>query len=152
MSPRSQAGQIQFLFIYKSAAVSDGLNFIALDCHVNLGSPSLGSFYSQFSYTDSAGKTTGAPIILCITVPLSAVNTGGGPPVRPVRGPERKVPLLLRAAALHRRACSTTTSRLPPPSRQLVTQGLIADSRGSPVGGFGLNWLRVISLLASSSS
>jgi molybdate/tungstate transport system substrate-binding protein len=69
-----QAGQIQFLFIYKSAAVSDGLNFLTLDSHANLGAPSLGAFYSKFSYADSAGKTAGAPIILCITVPLSAVN------------------------------------------------------------------------------
>ena len=70
-----QAGQIQFLFIYKSAAISDGLKFIALDNHVNLGSPNLGSFYSAFSYTDSAGKTTGAPIVLSITVPLSSINS-----------------------------------------------------------------------------
>ncbi len=70
-----QAGQIQFLFIYKSAALSDGLGFVALDGHVNLGTPSLSSFYSNFSYKDSAGKTTGAPIVLSITVPLSAVNT-----------------------------------------------------------------------------
>ena len=70
-----QGGQIQFLFIYKSAAVLDGLKFLTLDSHVNLGNPSLGSFYSQFSFTDSAGKMAGAPIVLCITVPLSAVNT-----------------------------------------------------------------------------
>jgi molybdate/tungstate transport system substrate-binding protein len=71
-----QAGQIQFLFIYKSAAVADDLAYLTLDSHVNLGSASLGSFYSKFSYTDSAGATAGAPIVLCITVPMSAVNTG----------------------------------------------------------------------------
>ena len=70
-----QSGQIQFLFIYKSAAIADHLGYLTFDRHVNLGDPNLTSFYSQVSYTDSAGKTAGAPIILCITIPLSSVNT-----------------------------------------------------------------------------
>lgn len=69
-----QSGQVQFLFTYKSAAKTDGLGYLALDSHVNLSSPNLGTFYSKFSYTDSAGKTTGAPIVIVITVPLSSVN------------------------------------------------------------------------------
>jgi molybdate/tungstate transport system substrate-binding protein len=70
-----QSGQIQFLFIYKSAAIADHLGYLTMDRHVNLGDPTLGAFYSQFSYKDSAGVTTGASIILCITIPLSSVNT-----------------------------------------------------------------------------
>ncbi|MDG6925429.1 MAG: substrate-binding domain-containing protein [Nitrososphaerota archaeon] len=70
-----QSGQIQFLFIYKSAAITDGLGYLSLDTHVNLSDPSLASFYSQFSYTDAAGRTTGAPIVIVVTVPLSSVNT-----------------------------------------------------------------------------
>jgi len=70
-----QSGQIQFLFIYRSAAITDGLGYLSLNTHVNLSSPALASFYSQFSYTDSAGKTAGAPIVIVITVPLGSVNT-----------------------------------------------------------------------------
>ncbi|MGD0636954.1 MAG: extracellular solute-binding protein [Nitrososphaerales archaeon] len=70
-----QSGQIQFLFIYRSAAIGASLGYLTLNSHVNLSTASLATFYSQFSYTDSAGKTTGAPIVLCITVPLSSVNT-----------------------------------------------------------------------------
>jgi len=70
-----EAGQIQFLFIYKSAAIADHLGYIALDRHINLGDPSLGAFYFNFRYTDSAGTTSGSPIILCITVPLSSAST-----------------------------------------------------------------------------
>ena len=70
-----EAGQIQFLFIYRSAAISDHLGYIALDRHINLGDPALEAFYSSFSYTDSAGKNSGSPIILCITVPLSSTST-----------------------------------------------------------------------------
>src|SRR5208282_2366419 len=64
------------LFIYKSAASTDGLKYISLNSHVNLGTPSLAtSYYAKTSYTDSAGTTKGAAIVLCITIPLSAVNT-----------------------------------------------------------------------------
>jgi len=70
-----QSGQIQFLLIYRSAAITDGLGYISLDNHANLSSPTLGYFYSMFSYTDSAGKTAGAPIVLVVTVPLSSANT-----------------------------------------------------------------------------
>lgn len=70
-----ESGQVQFLFTYKSAAVSDHLQYLTLDSHVDLGNPSLASFYSKFSYTDSAGTTAGSPIVLSVTVPLSAVNT-----------------------------------------------------------------------------
>jgi molybdate/tungstate transport system substrate-binding protein len=69
-----ESGQIQFLFIYKSAAVANHLGYISLDRHVDLGDPTLGTFYSKFSYKDSAGTTAGAPIVLCVTVPLSSVN------------------------------------------------------------------------------
>ncbi|HVC27735.1 MAG TPA: substrate-binding domain-containing protein [Nitrososphaerales archaeon] len=70
-----QAGDIQFLFTYKSAAISNRLNYIVLNSHVNLGTPRLGSFYSRFSYTDSAGVTAGAPIVICITIPLGVANS-----------------------------------------------------------------------------
>jgi molybdate/tungstate transport system substrate-binding protein len=69
-----QSGQIQFLFIYKSAAIADHLGYLALDRHVNLSDPTLGSFYSKFSYTDSAGVTAASSIVLVITVPLVSLN------------------------------------------------------------------------------
>jgi molybdate/tungstate transport system substrate-binding protein len=69
-----QSGQIQFLLIYRSAAVADHLGYLALDKHVNLSDPTLGSYYSRFSYTDSAGTTAASPIVLVITVPLVSQN------------------------------------------------------------------------------
>jgi molybdate/tungstate transport system substrate-binding protein len=69
-----QSGQIQFLFIYKSAAIADDLAYLSLDRHVNLGDPILSTFYSKVSYKDSAGVMAGAPIILCVTVPKSSAN------------------------------------------------------------------------------
>jgi molybdate/tungstate transport system substrate-binding protein len=126
-----QAGQIQFLFIYKSAAVSDGLKFLTLDSHVNLGSPSLGPFYSTFSYTDSAGKTVGAAIILCITVPLSAVNTAEALQfvqyvVQNANG--------LSSYGLQPFSVAMLYNNVPPPAlvQALVSQGLIAEAGALP--------------------
>ncbi|MGA2199305.1 MAG: substrate-binding domain-containing protein [Nitrososphaerales archaeon] len=70
-----QSGQIQFLFIYRSAAITDGIGYLSLNSHVNLGSFSLNTFYSQFSYTAGGVKNVAAAIVLCITIPLSSVNT-----------------------------------------------------------------------------
>ena len=64
-----QAGQIQFLFMYKSAVVAHSLTPMVLPRHVNLGDSALGAFYSQFSYPVSGGIQSGGPIQLFITVP-----------------------------------------------------------------------------------
>jgi molybdate/tungstate transport system substrate-binding protein len=70
-----QAGQIQFLFMYKSAAISHGLTPMALPRHVNLGDPALGSYYSQFTYALTAGVQRGGAILLFITVPKNSTET-----------------------------------------------------------------------------
>jgi molybdate/tungstate transport system substrate-binding protein len=121
-----EAGQIQFLFIYKSAAVSAGLPFVTLDSHVNLGSPSLGAFYSHFSYTDSTGTTSASPIVLFITVPASSVNTG--------EAVQFVVYALRNAAALSSFGLEPFATPLlysnvapPAPIQNLVSQGLVAQ-------------------------
>jgi len=126
-----QAGQIQFLFIYKSAAISDGLKFLTLDSHVNLGSPSLGAFYSQFSYTDSAGKSAGAPIILCVTVPLSAVNVAEALQFVQYVVQNAKS---LSSSGLQPFSVAMLYNNVPPPApiQALVSQGLVASAGALP--------------------
>lgn len=72
--PGLQTGQIQFLFIYKSAAVAQGLKYIQLPPQLNLGDPKYSSFYSQFQY--KAGNTVlkGGLIVLWITIPKNSNN------------------------------------------------------------------------------
>ena len=126
-----QAGQIQFLFIYKSAAVSDGLPYISLDSHVNLGTASLGSFYSKFSYTDSAGTTAGAPIILCITVPLSSVNTAEA--LQFVQYVLQNAGTLSAYGLAPFKVATLYHNTSPPaPIQALETQGLVTDAGALP--------------------
>jgi molybdate/tungstate transport system substrate-binding protein len=65
-------GNIQFLFIYKSSALSKGLGMIQLPPDVNLGSPSYSRFYSRFSYNLTTGQVSGSPIYLYISVPATS--------------------------------------------------------------------------------
>ena len=69
-----QAGQIQFLFIYKSAALSHALNYLPLPDVTNLGDQTRSSYYSRFTYTLKTGVQKGAPIVLYITVPKDSTD------------------------------------------------------------------------------
>ncbi len=69
-----ESGQIQFLFIYKSAAISDKLHVMDVPSQVNLGSPAFSSFYSKFTYTISTGVQTGGVVALWITVPKDSTD------------------------------------------------------------------------------
>ena len=70
-----ETGQIQFLFIYKSAAIAHNLNYLQLADGVNLGHPAYSSFYSQFSYQLAKGPQKGGLIALYITVPADSTDT-----------------------------------------------------------------------------
>lgn len=72
-----QAGQIQFLLIYRSAAVAQGLNYLQLPSGVNLGDPSYAKYYSQFVYKTVGGVETAQPILLYVTVPGGSINPSG---------------------------------------------------------------------------
>jgi molybdate/tungstate transport system substrate-binding protein len=69
-----QAGQFQFLFIYRSAAVAQHLGYLQLDHRVNLGDPKLAASYAALTYRLASGQTKGAPIILCATIPTNALH------------------------------------------------------------------------------
>lgn len=62
-----ESGNIQFLFIYRSAAIVKGLNYIQLPASVNLGNATYADFYSNFSYNLASGNVSGAPIYLYVT-------------------------------------------------------------------------------------
>jgi molybdate/tungstate transport system substrate-binding protein len=67
-----EAGQMQFLFIYRSVAVAQHLGYFQLDHRINLGDPRLAASYALLKYTLATGPATGAPIILCMTIPTDA--------------------------------------------------------------------------------
>ena len=126
-----QSGQIQFLFIYRSAAVADHLTYVPLDRHVNLGDPSLGAYYSQFTYRDSAGATAASPIILCVTVPLSSSNSAEA--IQFVVYVVRNAGTLT-AYGLQPFPQARLYHNVAPPAQvsQLVSQGLLAEGGSLP--------------------
>ncbi len=122
-----QAGQMQFLFTYKSVAIAQHLGYFQLDRRINLGDPALAASYALVTYTLAAGPTKGAPIILCMTIPANAPqaseamqfvqyvakNAGG---VLPAYGLQPCTPPLLY------------NDTAPPQSvAQMLSQGLVAQ-------------------------
>lgn len=107
-----EAGEIDYLPIYRSVAEQHGLTYLRLPAQVNLGDPDLGEVYRHAEVTVS-GKTPGSkivrrgePIVYSITIPNKAPNPliaesfvelllsaegqailakNGQPPLRPVR-------------------------------------------------------------------
>lgn len=121
-----QSGQIQFLFIYKSAAIADHLGYLPLDRHTSLSDPTLNSFYSQFKYTDSAGTTAASAIVLVVTVPLVSLNQGAA--LEFVQYVVKNAPSLSSYGLVILQHPLLYHNVTPPPSVQLMlTQGLIVE-------------------------
>jgi molybdate/tungstate transport system substrate-binding protein len=75
--PALSTGQINFLFIYKSAVASNGLSAIELPNGINLGVVSYNSYYARATYSTTGGLETGAAIALWLSVPKDATNPTG---------------------------------------------------------------------------
>ncbi len=75
-----EAGEIDYLFIYRSVARQHGLSFVILPDEINLKNPKYASFYSRVSVKISGKKPgswmvkKGAPMVYGITIPKNAPN------------------------------------------------------------------------------
>lgn len=75
-----EAGEIDYLFIYRSVAVQHGLNFITLADEINLKSEDHSDFYKTASVTLSGKRSAdtiiriGEPMVYSVTMPKSAQN------------------------------------------------------------------------------
>ncbi len=73
-----EAGQIDYLFIYRSVAKQHGLKFLTLPDEINLKDPRHASFYSKVSVKISGAKPgswivkKGAPMVYGVTIPKNA--------------------------------------------------------------------------------
>jgi len=123
-----ETGQIQFLFIYKSAAIAHKLNYLQLPDQINLGDPKYNEFYSQFSYTLTRGVESGEVITLYITVPADSTDTADS--LQFVVFVIKNSPTLLSQYGLisiaPARLYNSTT--IPQPLQELLTQGYLTPS------------------------
>jgi len=69
-----ESGNIQFLYIYRSAAIAHGLNYISLPPELDLGNSSMARFYSEFNYTLATGVVNGSPIYLYVSALANNTN------------------------------------------------------------------------------
>jgi molybdate/tungstate transport system substrate-binding protein len=123
-----ETGQIQFLFIYKSAAIAHKLNYLQLPDQVNLGSSKYSQFYSKFSYQLATGVETGGVITLWVTVPADSTDTTDS--LQFVVFVVKNSPTLLSPFGLipmaPARLYNSTT--IPQPLQELVNQGYLQPS------------------------
>jgi molybdate/tungstate transport system substrate-binding protein len=127
-----QAGQIQFLFIYKSVATSDKLNVMTLPPQINLGSPTYSGLYSRLSYTIISNGVpsveTGGVITLWISVPTDSTNLNSS--ISFVVYVVKNAPTLLAnyGLTLYSPAKLFNDSAVPTPIAQLATEGELKPS------------------------
>jgi molybdate/tungstate transport system substrate-binding protein len=71
-----EGGQIQFLFIYRSAALSHSLGYVSLPAGMNFGDPSMAQYYRSLTYDSGGLDLVGSPIYLFVAVPANTNNEG----------------------------------------------------------------------------
>ena len=122
-----EEGNIQFLFIYKSAGIAEKLNVVQLPAQVSLGSPAYSSLYSQFSYSTSSGAQKGGLIALFITVPKDTTDFTDS--VSFVAFVVKNAASLLSQYGLQSISPAQlyNDSAVPQPIKQLITQGYLSE-------------------------
>jgi len=122
-----QAGQYQFLFIYKSAAIAQHLGYLQLDHRVNLGDPKLAASYALLTYKLATGQTKGAPIILCMTIPANAPHASEA--IQLVQYAAKNSGNMLGPYGLQAFAPPLLYNNTAPPQfvSQMLSQGVIAQ-------------------------
>jgi molybdate/tungstate transport system substrate-binding protein len=74
-----QSGQIDYLAIYRSAALEQHLRYIHLPVQINLSDPALAADYAKVTiHAGSLGALTAKPIIYAMTIPASAPDAAVG--------------------------------------------------------------------------
>ncbi len=69
-----QAGEIDYLAIYKSDALQHKFSFIDLPPQINLSNPSYAGEYTTASVNTANGPLQGLPIIYAVTIPTNATH------------------------------------------------------------------------------
>ena len=75
---RMGSGQLDAGFFYLNEVKDSGLPYITLPAQINLGDPTLASYYAQARYTSASGRVQqGAPVLYDVTILTNARNEAG---------------------------------------------------------------------------
>lgn len=72
--PALQAGQIDYLAVYRSDALQHHLRYVDLPPQINLADPTMTSTYKTVSVPTKSGPQEGKPIVYGLTIPTDAPN------------------------------------------------------------------------------
>lgn len=76
--PALAAGELDYVAVYRSDALSAGLRFVELPDEIDMSEPEQAPAYAVVSVPTSSGVRTGKPIVHALTVPTSAPNPEAG--------------------------------------------------------------------------
>lgn len=72
--PALMSGQIDYLAIYRSDALSHHLRYLDLPAEIDLADPAMAATYATVSVPTKAGTRMGKPIVYGLTIPADAPN------------------------------------------------------------------------------
>jgi molybdate/tungstate transport system substrate-binding protein len=123
-----EAGQLDYMFIYKSVCQQHHMPFVALPDQINLGSPKYADFYKQATIKITGKKPgtfieqKGAPMIYGLTIPDNAPHREWAVKFLAfVLGPEGRAIMEKNGQqALHPATVTGDAGKLPPELKQFV--------------------------------
>ena len=123
-----EAGQLDYLFIYKSVCEQHHMPFVTLPAQINLGNPAYADFYKQSSIKISGKKPgtfvekIGAPMIYGITIPSNAPDPElAAKFLAFILGPEGRAIMEKNGQqAIHPAKVTGDTANMPPAIKQLL--------------------------------
>ena len=123
-----EAGQLDYIFIYKSVCEQHQTPCVTLPDQINLGSPKYADFYQEASIKISGKEPgtfieqQGAPMIYGLTIPDNAPNRAGAIKFMAfVLGPEGRAIMEKNGQqTLHPAPVTGDASKVPPELKQFV--------------------------------
>lgn len=117
-----KAGQIDYLAIYKSDALQNGLKYIELPAEIDLSDPKYADNYAEAKVQTENGELTGTPIIYALTIPDNAPNAEWAQKyVEFLLGPEGQAILKNNGFGILPQPCANDVDKVPADLRPMVT-------------------------------
>ncbi|MEO1783792.1 extracellular solute-binding protein [Thermodesulfobium sp. 4217-1] len=118
-----EAGQIDYLAIYKSDALQHHLKYLDLPTQINLSDPKYSSIYKEALVDTKNGELPGKPIIYAITIPNNSKNTEWAIKyVEFLLGPEGQAVMKKSGFGVIEKPYANDTTKVPAELKQFVSE------------------------------
>jgi len=118
-----EAGQIDYLAIYKSDALQHHLKYLELPAQINLSDPKYSNIYKEAVVDTKNGELSGKPIIYAITIPNNSKNVEWAIKyVEFLLGPEGQAIMKKNGFGVIEKPYANDISKVPAELKQFVSE------------------------------